>query len=616
MSHPRSNTSAAAAPDTSSAREPSEVLRSVFGYDSFRGEQETIISQVTDGASALVLMPTGSGKSLCYQIPALCRNGVGIVVSPLIALMDDQVAALRQLGVRAAAIHSALDGEALRETASELRAGRIDLLYVAPERLMSENFLLRLESLDIALFAIDEAHCISQWGHDFRPEYRQLGALRQRFPSVPCIAVTATADRPTRQDIAEKLSLPLTFTGGFDRPNIFYAVAPKDNPRTQLLRFLQTRPAGESGIVYCTSRKRVDETASFLNDRGFNALPYHAGLDNALRAKNQERFLREEGLIMVATVAFGMGINKPDVRFVAHLDLPRNIEAYYQETGRAGRDGLPSVAWMIYGMQDVVLQRRMIAEAESSEEQKRIERTKLDAFLSYCEAARCRRQVLLSYFGDECAPCGRCDTCVSPPRTFDATLPAQKALSCVYRTGERFGASYVIAVLLGGDDPRIAKWGHDRLSTFGIGKELSEAEWRSLFRQLVVHNLLEVDPDAGGGMRLTDEGAAFLRERRSIRLRVDEKKTKGAARPGAARVDAGAALDEDDMKLLASLKAERMAIAREQNLPPYVIFHDRTLIEMVRARPGTLREMGAIAGVGETKLQRYGERFLGVIQAE
>ena len=601
-------------PETSGP-DPREILRTVFGYPDFRGEQEAIVEHVVGGGSCCVLMPTGSGKSLCYQIPALCREGVGIVVSPLIALMDDQVAALRQLGVRAAAIHSALDPAVLREAREALGAGRLDLVYVAPERLLLDGFLDLLGRIDVALFAIDEAHCLSQWGHDFRPEYRQLSLLRDRFPAVPCIAVTATADAPTRRDILERLALPKLFTAGFDRPNIFYAVAPKQNARNQLLAFLKTRGEDESGIVYCLSRKRVEDTAEFLRDQGFDAMPYHAGLDSAVRARNQSRFLKEEGVVMVATVAFGMGINKPDVRFVAHLDPPKNIEAYYQETGRAGRDGLPSVAWMVYGLQDIAQLRQMIGGGDGPEAQKRLEGRKLDALLGYCEAAGCRRQILLSYFDDPCEPCGNCDTCLEPPKTFDATVAAQKALSCVYRTGERFGAAYVISVLLGDEDDRIRGFGHDKLSTFGIGKELAAGEWRSVLRQLVSRNLLLADMEAHGGLKLTPEGADFLRTRQTIQLRRDERtahREARASRRGEAAVEPSG---EGNQALLRRLKAERLAIAKEQGVPPYLIFHDKTLMEMVAKRPETLDELTRVGGVGQTKLERYGPRFLEVLRS-
>ncbi len=594
--------------------DPRERLRSVFGYDSFRGDQEEIVCHVVGGRSALVLMPTGAGKSLCYQLPALCRHGVGIVVSPLIALMDDQVAALRQLGVTAEALHSGLDASVVRETKRRLLQGELDLLYVAPERLLAGDFLDMLATLTISLFAIDEAHCISQWGHDFRPEYQQLSLVRNRFPEVPCIAVTATADGPTRAEIMARLDLPRMFTAGFDRPNIAYAVMPKEKPRNQLLRFLKARNPGESGIVYCLSRKRVEATAEFLRRENYDALAYHAGLPREMRSAHQSRFLGEEGVIMVATIAFGMGINKPDVRFVAHMDLPKSIESYYQETGRAGRDGLPATAWMVYGLADVVMLRGMIAAGDAPAQQKQIERRKLDLFVGYCESPGCRRQALLDYFGDRCEPCGNCDTCADPPRTFDATLAAQKAMSCVYRTGERFGPTYIIDVLLGVTNDRVSRAGHDKVSTFGIGAEHGEREWRGILRQLVVRDLLKVDTDGHGGMSLTEEGRAFLKARTTLTLRVEERAEVSKARAG--RTDAGAApMSGGDIDLLRKLKDERRAIAREQGVPPYVIFHDRTLAEMASRRASSPEELMGIAGIGQVKLQRYGARFLSIIAA-
>ena len=592
------------------------VLESVFGYSTFRGQQAEIIGHVTGGGSCCVLMPTGSGKSLCYQIPALCMRGVGIVVSPLIALMDDQVMALRELGVRAAAIHSGLGAAAVQAVFDDLRAGTLDLLYVAPERLMMPDFLGLLAHVELALFAIDEAHCISQWGHDFRPEYRQLFTLRAMFPGVPFIAVTATADEPTRRDIVEKLQLDRLFTGGFDRPNIHYAVGTKDSPSRQLLDFLKARPGDESGIVYCLSRRKVEETAKLLENSGFAALPYHAGLDPETRARNQNRFLKEEGVIIVATIAFGMGINKPDVRFVAHMDMPKNIEAYYQETGRAGRDGLPSVAWMVYGMQDVVLQRQMIENSEMPEEQKRVVRHKLNALLGYCETARCRRQVLLEYFGDRTDACGNCDTCENPPRTIDGTVAAQKAISCVYRTGQRFGAQYVIDVLLGKDDERIRKFGHDTVSTFGIGGEYDRTAWQGIIRQLVSQNLLFVDMEDHSALKITGQGAEFLRDRDArLPLRLDEKVARAKGRLAARAKAADAALAAgSDRDLLQVLKTLRMAIAREHNLPPYLVFHDKTLIDMVVIKPETMDQLAMVNGVGRSKLEKYGALFLKAIR--
>lgn len=592
---------------------PQSVLRDVFGYDAFRGEQAAIIDHVLDGGSCCVLMPTGSGKSLCYQIPSLCLNGVGVVVSPLIALMDDQVMALRELGVRAAAIHSGAQGDKTAEAFRALRDGMLDLVYVSPERAMMEDFLDLLDDLPIALFAIDEAHCISQWGHDFRPEYQELALLATRYATVPRIAVTATADEPTRAEIMRRLNLPVLFKGGFDRPNIRYDVAIKDTPNKQLLAFLKGRDAGESGIIYCLSRRKTEETARFLETNGYTALPYHAGLDPQTRAANQERFLKEEGIVMVATIAFGMGINKPDVRFVIHLDLPKNIESYYQETGRAGRDGLPAVAWMVYGMQDVVLRRQMIENGDAPEEQKRLEVQKLNALLSYCEAALCRRSVLLKYFGDEGAACGNCDTCLNPPATFDGTVAAQKVLSCIYRTEQRFGAGYVIDVLLGTDDERIRSFGHDTISTFGIGKEHSRKEWQGIIRQLLSHGLLYADMNAHGGLRITPHGMAFLKEKNNIQLRIDEK-TSRPERSVRSSVTIDLE-DEADRTLFAELKALRLSIAREQNVPPYVVFHDKTLMEMALKRPADIAALSEIGGVGRSKLDKYGDAFLEVLRA-
>ncbi len=601
--------------DASAATSPAAVLERVFGYSAFRGQQAEIIDHVIGGGSCCVLMPTGSGKSLCYQIPALCMRGVGIVISPLIALMDDQVSALHELGVRAGAIHSGMDQEAVRAVYDALRDDALDLLYVAPERLMTEDFLAMLNHVSIALFAIDEAHCISQWGHDFRPEYRQLFNLRERFPSVPCIAVTATADAPTRKDIMEKLNLPRIFTAGFDRPNIHYAVGTKNGASGQLLDFLKTRAADESGIVYCLSRKKVDETARFLNENGYKALPYHAGMDAGARSRHQSKFLKEESVIIVATIAFGMGINKPDVRFVAHLDMPKNIEAYYQETGRAGRDGLPAVAWMVYGMQDVVLQRQMIENSDMPEEQKRVVRHKLSALLSYCETLRCRRQVLLQYFGDNMEPCGNCDVCQTPPKTIDGTVAAQKLISCVYRTGQRFGAQYVIDVLLGKDDERIRKFGHDEVSTFGIGTEYDRVAWQGIARQLVSQDLLFVDMDSHSELKITEQGAAFLKNKHTIALRLEEKPVRAKARLAAKASVADAALATDaDRDLLQILKTLRMEIAREQNLPPYVVFHDKTLIDMVMIKPVNIEQLAMVHGVGQSKLEKYGGMFLKAIK--
>ena len=600
----------------SASKNPHDILKSVFGYAEFRGEQRDIIDHIIAGDSCCVLMPTGSGKSLCYQIPAICRDGVGVIVSPLIALMEDQVTALRQLGVRAAAIHSNLSPDQTRQVYDDLREGELDMIYVAPERLMTEDFLYLLDNIKLALFAIDEAHCLSQWGHDFRPEYRQLSILRDRYPNTPCIAVTATADAPTRKDILEKLKLPKLYIAGFDRPNIHYAITVKESPKQQLLRFLKNRAEDDSGIVYCLSRRKVEETAQFLSDEGYKALPYHAGLDAKIRAHHQNRFIKEDGVIMTATIAFGMGINKPDVRFVAHLDLPKNIEAYYQETGRAGRDGLPAIAWMVYGMQDVALQRQMIEKGESPEPQKRIERQKLNSLLSFCETARCRRQELLRYFGDDSAPCGNCDTCLQPPKTFDATIPAQKILSCIYRTKQMFGAAYIIDLLLGKDNERIRKFGHDALSTFGIGKDYAPKEWQSMIRQLISHNFLSVDMDSHGEIKITEDGAKFLKNKESIELRLDERMAADAVKTSLKKSAANAALEsEGDHTLFQRLKALRMDLAKEQSVPPYVIFHDKTLVEMVLFKPSNPDQLSMVNGVGQSKLEKYGDKFLAAIRA-
>lgn len=598
---------------------PLDVLKRVFGYEAFRGNQAQVIEAVMAGESCCVLMPTGAGKSLCYQIPALCRRGVGIVVSPLIALMQDQIATLRELGVRATSINSALSREEIVAAYRDLRAGQLDLLYVAPERLVRPEFVELLDELNqrglIALLAIDEAHCISQWGHDFRPEYRELTQVRERLSGVPCLAVTATADEPTRKDIQDRLNLPKLIFSGFDRANITYTVGIKTNPKQQLRQFLKDRPAGESGIIYCLSRKKVEETAAWLVGQGFEALPYHAGFDPAVREANQDRFIKEEGLIMVATVAFGMGIDKPNVRFVAHLDLPKNIEAYYQETGRAGRDGLPSEAWMIYGMQDVVLLNQMIDKSEAPENQKQIERQKLRAFLAYCETAGCRRSVLLRYFGDECAPCNNCDTCQSPPKTMDGTVAAQKLMSCMLRTGQSFGANYVIDVLLGNAGERIIARGHDQLSTFNIGGEYSKVQWNAIARQLLAAGLIYADHEAHGALKMTEAGVSFLRERRTIDLKVDQLARSSALERRSRKSSAAAQIEsKEDQTLFNKMKALRFELARERNVPPYVIFNDRTLVEMATDRPQRLEEMLEISGVGETKLERFGPAFLEIIR--
>ena len=597
-------------------RPPLEILQTVFGFEAFRGQQAEIVDHVTGGGDALVLMPTGGGKSLCYQVPALCRPGTAVVVSPLIALMRDQVMQLRQLGIRAAALNSSLAPGEARFIEREMEAGELDLVYVAPERLLTESFLGLLGRCRLALFAIDEAHCVSQWGHDFRLEYRKLTVLHERFPGVPRLALTATADGPTRRDILDQLKLggSRVFVASFDRPNICYRVQPKVAARRQLKAFLDGEHKGDSGIVYCLSRAKTDETARWLSDHGVSALAYHAGLEKAVRARHQERFIKEEAVVMVATIAFGMGIDKPDVRFVAHLDLPSSIEAYYQETGRAGRDGLPADAWMTYGLDDLVKRRQLIELSGTPDAQKRVERQKLDALLGYCETTRCRRQVLLAYFGEELpAPCGNCDTCLAPPERFDGTEAAQKALSCVYRTGQIFGAQHVIDVLLGGDTERIRKFHHDRLSTHGIGGDFSRDQWRSIFRQLVAHGLLSVDIEGHGGLRLGPGARPLLRGEQRLELRHEAVRKA----PAAAKTRRAVTFEDADQEaLFQALRAKRLALAKAQGVPPYVIFHDATLAEMARARPSALPQLAVISGVGEAKLDRYGEAFLAVIAGQ
>lgn len=601
-----------------------QILRDTFGFTSFRGAQKVIVEHVVGGGDALVLMPTGGGKSLCYQIPALLRDGVGIVVSPLIALMQDQVDALKQLGVPAAFLNSSLEAEAARDVSRQLMRGELKLLYVAPERLMTEGFLNLLERLQqenrIALFAIDEAHCVSQWGHDFRPEYRALTVLHERFPSVPRIALTATADAPTRSEIVERLSLEQAkqFVSSFDRPNIRYRVTLKDNARKQLQTFLETEHPDDAGIVYCLSRKKVEETAAWLKEQGWDALPYHAGLDAAVRSKNQKKFLREEGVIMVATVAFGMGIDKPNVRFVAHLDLPKSMEGYYQETGRAGRDGLPANAWMAYGLGDVVSMRQMLLSGDANEERKRVELQKLDALLGFCEATTCRHQAILRYFG-EAHPggCGECDNCLSPVDTWDATKAAQMALSCVYRTGQRFGVVHLIDVLLGKDTPKIEQFNHQQLSTFGIGKDLAQQQWSSVYRQLAAAGFINVDIEGYGGLKLTEAARPVLKGQQEVWLRRDVEPTKrktSKAERGSRLREAFAGANEDPLWL--ALKAKRTELAREQGVPPYVIFHDSTLLEILNRKPQTLTEMAQISGIGQAKLAKYGDEFLQVVEGE
>jgi len=593
--------------------QPLQILRSVFGYSAFRHHQQEIIDAVIGGDDVLTLMPTGGGKSLCYQIPALIRDGVGIVVSPLIALMQDQVAALQQLGVAAGFLNSTLDRAAQAEIEQALMGGELDLLYVAPERLLTERMLNLLARAPLALFAIDEAHCVSQWGHDFRREYQQLRVLHERFPEVPRIALTATADQRTREEIVQQLGLERArvFVNSFDRPNIRYAIAEGQNSRDQLWRFIQREHPDDAGIVYCLSRKKVESIAAWLESKGRVALPYHAGLPPQTRQRHQARFLREEGVIIVATIAFGMGIDKPDVRFVAHLNLPKSIEAYYQETGRAGRDGEPADAWMAYGLQDVILLRQMTHQSDADEQYKRVVHQKLEAMLGLCELSTCRRQALLAYFGETLEePCGNCDNCLDPPETWDATVAAQKALSTVYRSGQRFGVNYLIDLLEGKDDERIRRFGHDRLSTYGIGTEFSVAEWRGIFRQLIALGYLAVDAEAHGALKLTPKCRPLLRGEETLQLRKQRKGSRVAREKRAG----GSGLRGVDRPLFEALRELRMSLARAQGVPPYVIFHDSVLVAMARRRPQTLDALGTISGVGEQKLARYGEAFVELIR--
>jgi ATP-dependent DNA helicase RecQ len=592
-----------------------QILQSSFGYDEFRHNQHDIIQSVLNGDDAFVLMPTGGGKSLCYQIPALLRDGIGIVISPLIALMKDQVDALLQLGIRAAFLNSSLSFAEQREIEESVRRNELDLLYIAPERLLTEANLQLLDQCKIALFAIDEAHCVSQWGHDFRKEYQQLSVLPDRFPNIPRIALTATADQRTRDEIILQLRLSQAgiYINSFDRPNIRYIISEAQNSRDKLWQFLRENHPGDAGIVYCLSRKKVESTAAWLSDRGLIALPYHAGLDASIRQKHQERFLREDSVIIVATIAFGMGIDKPDVRFVAHLNLPKNIEAYYQETGRAGRDGTPANAWMSYGLQDVITLRKMMQDSDAGEEHKRIIQQKLDAMLGLCELASCRRQAILSYFDEQMnEPCGNCDNCLNPPETWDATIDAQKALSSVYRTGQRFGVAYVTDVLRGKVDERIQRNRHDQLSTFGIGAELSQFEWRSLYRQLIAMGFLRINMEHFGALELTEKsrpllrGETHLQARKQIKPEAEKRKPKKSSIKSEQR--------NIDEPLFQALRDLRTQLAEQQDVPPYVVFPDTALIEMSRVRPDSADAFRYISGVGEIKLKRYGKAFMDVIR--
>ncbi|MFK5948443.1 MAG: DNA helicase RecQ [Methylococcales bacterium] len=589
-----------------------KILKSVFGYDEYRGQQQDIIEQVISGQDVLVLMPTGGGKSLCYQIPAMVRSGVGIVISPLIALMQDQVTALHQLGVKAAFLNSTLSMDEARLVEHQLQQGELDLLYIAPERLTSNWTQALFQRINIALFAIDEAHCVSQWGHDFRVDYLQLSLLHERFPTIPRIALTATADEKTREEIVKRLALEQahSFISGFDRPNIRYRIVQKQNAKQQLLNFIRAEHSGDAGIVYCLSRKKVESTAEWLVGKGVNALPYHARLPNDVKQRNQHRFLMEEGIVIVATIAFGMGIDKPNVRFVGHLDLPKSIEGYYQETGRAGRDGEPANAWMAYGLQDVITLRQMLAGSNADELHKRIELHKLDSMLALCELVSCRRQALLAYFGDELEQgCGNCDTCLEPVETWDGTIAAQQALSCIYRTDQRFGVTYLMDVLLGKDNQRIKSFGHDKQSTFGIGKDLDEKQWRSVFRQLVAKGYVEVDFEGYGAFKLTEKCRPILRSEQTLMLRKDIAPEKGKRNKSEKR----AAAAGKNSLLWEALRAKRRELADEQDVPPFVIFHDATLMAMIEEKPANLKQMSYISGIGEKKLDLYGEKFLQVL---
>ncbi len=594
--------------------EANTILQKVFGYSGFRNRQAEIIETLVAGGDAFVLMPTGGGKSLCYQIPALLRDGVAVVVSPLIALMQDQVDALRQLGIKAAFLNSSLNYPDRLAVERKLAAGQLDLLYVAPERLVTDDMLQRLGGCRIALFAIDEAHCVSQWGHDFRPEYRQLSVLPKHFPGVPRIALTATADARTRGEIIQQLALQraAVYINSFDRPNIRYIIRETQNPREKLWRFIQKEHPEDAGIVYCLSRKKVDATAEWLNQRGRRALPYHAGMTAQQRTAHQQRFLREDGLIIVATIAFGMGIDKPDVRFVAHLSLPKNIESYSQETGRAGRDGAPASAWMNYGLQDVILLRQMLQESDAGEDYKRVTQQKLEAMLGLCESVKCRRHAILDYFGEKSAEiCGNCDNCLAPPATWDATVDAQKALSCIYRTGQRYGTNYVIDLLLGKADPRVTRNHHDQLQVYGLGAHLAQSEWRSLLRQLIAQGYIEADMERYGALKLLQKARSLLRGESELLARRQVLKGDAETKPKQKTMPLRLA----DEALFEALKALRRKLAEEQGVPPYVIFHDTSLSEMARQRPRGDDAFCRITGVGDTKLKRYGESFMQVIAA-
>jgi ATP-dependent DNA helicase RecQ len=596
---------------------PREILRSVFGFDEFIGLQQSIIDNVMAGGDSLVLMPTGGGKSLCYQIPSMLRPGVGVCVSPLIALMQDQVQGLTQMGVRAACLNSSLDPQDAWEVEQRMASGQLDLVYVAPERLCRPGFLDLLARCNPCLFAIDEAHCVSQWGHDFRPEYMQLSIIHERFPGVPRLALTATADEPTQRDIVRNLALEraTVYATGFDRPNIRYTVLPKAHPQQMLLRFIRDNHPGDSGIVYRLSRKKVEQTAAFLEQNGITALPYHAGLSKQDRYRNQERFMRGEGVVMVATVAFGMGVDKPNVRFVCHLEPPKSLEAYHQETGRAGRDGLPASAWLCFGLQDIAILRAMIDSGEADETRKRVEQAKLRSLFAFLETAGCRRQALLGYFGEQTNPCGNCDTCLNPVETWDGTVAAQKALSNIYRTGQRFGAAYLAEVLVGKESERVRRFGHDQLSTWNIGSELNLEQWKSVYRQLAASGLLTVDMERHSALALNERSWGVLRGERVVRLRTDPVVVRRAGKKRTPVTADDVLSNWEAQALFDALREVRLTLAGEQSVPPYAIFPDRTLLDMVRYRPDDLESLGCMTGVGEVKLDRFGQQFLDTLRA-